>query len=444
LRQIVPDLTARQLKRILDLHARVMGGSTPQEREAAWKKLDAYLRALGKTWNDIAALIAEATPAAPYVDPRNAGPPKSYPDVTPLDTIRHLLERYISLKPHEHAAIALWIIHTHIYERFMVTPRLALISPVHDCGKTTALDVINLLGARTEKVDSTTAAAIYHAADERRTQLLDEGDNLELSARAAARAVFNSGYRRGGGVTRMVGGRRRRFSTFAPIAIASIGSLPLPQMSRSVVIHMERYTGAEPLKRFDSNDREDLDAVYRHIAAWVRDADINLDPEMPAEVRGRFADNWRPLIAIADACGPAWGALARKAAITFGRDHQDEDLIVMLLRDIRTVFDALKTDRLPSKALVTELNAMDDAPWSEWRGLRDSRPPRPLSQGELARLLRDSFRIRPQSIWPLHREPEDKSSKGYMRSQFEAAWAGYCSSPGTPAQPPAVKHLRAV
>jgi hypothetical protein len=440
----VADLNAKQLKRVRDLHARVVGGSTPQEREAAWQKLDAYLRKIGKGWNDIPALLAEANPAAPFVDPRDAEPPESYSNVTPADTARHLLEQYLALRPHEYIATALWILHTFVYDRFMFTPRLALISPVHNCGKTTLLDILKATVARAEKFEDPTAAAIYYAADERRTLLIDEVDNLDLLTRANMRSIFNGGYRRGGNVPRVAGGRRRRFSTFAPIAIASIGSLPLPQMSRSVVIHMERYTGAEPLKRFDSNDREDLDAVYRHIAAWVRDADINLDPEMPAEVRGRFADNWRPLIAIADACGPAWGALARKAAITFGRDHQDEDLIVMLLRDIRTVFDALKTDRLPSKALVTELNAMDDAPWSEWRGLRDSRPPRPLSQGELARLLRDSFRIRPQSIWPLHREPEDKSSKGYMRSQFEAAWAGYCSSPGTPAQPPAVKHLRAV
>jgi hypothetical protein len=440
----VSDLTPKQLKRIRDLHARVMGGSTPQEREVAWQKLDAYLRKIGKTWNDLPRLIAEATPAAPYVDPRDAGPSKSYPSVTPIDTIRHLLEQYLSLKPHESIAMALWTIHTHVFDKFMVTPRLMLMSPVHGCGKSTALDIINLLGARAEKTDNITAAAIYHAVDqERRTLLVDEADNLELSARAAIRAVFNSGYRRGGAVTRMVGGRRRRFSTFAPIALASIGSLPLPLTSRSIVIHMERYAGAEALRRFDSGDTGDLDAVYRHVVASVRDADINSDPEMPAEVRGRLGDNWRPLIAIADACGAAWGALARETAITFGRDHQDEDLIVMLLRDISTVFDARKTDRLASKVLVAALNDMDDAPWSEWRGLHDNQQPRPLSPGELARMLKP-FRIQPRSIWPLHRRPEDKSSKGYTRAQFEATWSSYCSPTGTSAQQPAAKRLRVV
>jgi hypothetical protein len=44
-------------KRIRDLHARVVGGSTQQEREAAWKKLDAFLREHGKTWNDLPELL---------------------------------------------------------------------------------------------------------------------------------------------------------------------------------------------------------------------------------------------------------------------------------------------------------------------------------------------------------------------------------------------------
>jgi len=48
-------MTPQQLKRIRDLHARVLGGSTLAEREAAWKKLDAFLKKHGKTWNDVAA-----------------------------------------------------------------------------------------------------------------------------------------------------------------------------------------------------------------------------------------------------------------------------------------------------------------------------------------------------------------------------------------------------
>jgi len=69
---------------------------------------------------------------------------------------------------------------------------------------------------------------------------------------------------------------------------------------------------------------------------------INHDPVMPAEVRGRLADNWRSLIAVADACSPAWGALTREPAVAFSKSCHDEDILVVLLQRILEVFDAWK------------------------------------------------------------------------------------------------------
>jgi hypothetical protein len=106
---------------------------------------------------------------------------------------------------------------------------------------------------------------------------------------------------------------------------------------------------------------------------------------------------------------------------------------VVLLRHIRDVFDARGVDRLFSRVLVQALNEIDDAPWSEWRGVRDDQQPRRLSQGELARLLRP-FRIRPRTVWPMR----TTSAKGYYRHQFEQAWRNYCdgqAADGTPSQP---------
>jgi hypothetical protein len=89
--------------------------------------------------------------------------------------------------------------------------------------------------------------------------------------------------------------------------------------------------------------------------------------------------------------------------------------------------------------LVAELNELLDAPWSEWRGPRDDQAPRRLSQSELARVL-STFGIKSKWIWPLRRSAKAKSSKGYYRKQFEAAWASYCD--GTAAQPSNLRYLR--
>src|SRR5262249_61656597 len=152
--------------------------------------------------------------------------------------------------PHEYVATALWAVHSHVFDKFMVTPRLVLTSPVRDCGKTTLLDVLSRLVARPEKTDNITAAAIYDTIDrERCTLLIDEADNLEVSAKGALRAVLNSGYRKGGSVRRGTGRQRRKYQTFAPIALAAIGVLTLPLISRSIVVHMTRHDGSRLLPR---------------------------------------------------------------------------------------------------------------------------------------------------------------------------------------------------
>jgi len=427
--------------RIRALHALAMGSPHEGERENARRKLEALLKRLGKTWNDLPELLRPDDVAAqPAPDPRDSGPhPFDRADApTPADTVRAMLESYLSLAPHEYVAVTLWIVHTHIFDAFMVTPRLLLSSPVRGCGKTTLLDVAERLVARAEKSDNMSAAAIYHALQGIPcTLLLDEADNLEMSAKAVLRAVLNAGYRRGGAVSRMHRCELVRFPVFAPVALAGIGTLTLPLMSRSLVIHMRRANPQmmKSLRRFDVADTADLDVVYSHIVHWIKDARLNLNPEMPDELHGRMADNWRPLLAIADACSPAWSALAREAAIAFARNDQDEDLGVLLLWHIRQIFDAREVDRIGSKDLVRELIALDsaDGMWGEHRGVTGSERPRRLTPNALSRLLRP-FGIKPRVLWPLERTPASKSARGYLRADFEPIWASYCDETVTPSQ----------
>jgi hypothetical protein len=92
-----------------------------------------------------------------------------------------------------------------------------------------------------------------------------------------------------------------------------------------------------------------------------------ITPPMPEGLHNRRADNWRILISIADARGFASGKAAREAAVTLSKAHQDEDVGVTLLSDIRDVFDRWPTvDRLASTVLVADLHDLSDGLWSEW------------------------------------------------------------------------------
>jgi hypothetical protein len=426
-------------RRIRQLFA-LMGSPNANEAANARASLTKLLTKHGLSWNDLSIILTADgnNPGNPPHSRTAARPegPNSGPEVNVLDLVLRLLELHVAVTAEERMAIALWTLHTHVFDKFSVTPRLALLSPVRGCGKTTLLMLLELLVVEPYRTDNVSAATIYHLLDRRsHTLLIDEGDNLGLLNNGVLRTVFNSGHRRGGGVSRFVGGWARKFPTFAPLAVAAIGLLPLPLLHRSVVINMQRASG--DIERLDENNLS-FPASREQIRKWAATCTLAQDPEMPSSLRNRAADNWRPLLAIAEALGH--GENARAAAIALCSNHPDEDPGVVLLADIRAVFQALNTDRIPSAALVEALLALDDGFWNDWRGPKDDRPPRKLSQSELALLLRP-FRIQPKTIWPLHRQPGSRSYRGYMRSWFEAAWAAYCPPADTPTHVNKIIHL---
>jgi hypothetical protein len=136
-------------------------------------------------------------------------------------------------------------------------------------------------------------------------------------------------------------------------------------------------------------------------------------------------------LSIADSFG--YGEAARAAATALSTDRVYEDVGVQLLADLRTILQAREIDRIGSAGLLEQLIGLDEGQWGEWRGLNDDRQPRKLTQPQLAQLLRP-FGINSRTIWPLRRRLGDKSSRGYLRSQFEQAWAAYCPSADTPTQ----------
>jgi Protein of unknown function (DUF3631) len=429
-----------------------LGNPDPDQRARIRRNLASLLARHRRNWNDLADALCLVT-SADWLIADDPDPER----VNPLALIHHLLQDYVAFRePHEYIAVALWILHTHVFDQFMVTPRLALRSPVANCGKTTLMDILGKMVSKPDKFDSVTAAVLYRVIDATHpTLLIDEVDNLALALQGNGkiRAVFNSGHRKGGKVAILENGEPKRFQVFAPLALAlpdTMRGLPRTLNSRCITLTMQRADRSRALRRFDVNKPDGaLDAVYRQILLWRRDLEpLNLDPEMPSTIRNRLADNWRPLISIADAIdasfpldGGRWGVLAREAMIKFAAEFQDADARVALLESIRRVFDASRLDRIPSRTLLDELHQMNDADWKEFPGIRGEQQPHPLKDSELAIMLKD-FKIKPHTIWPPKRTSDSKSTKGYLRSQFEQAWRMYCDEPDTSAQPSKVKGLR--
>src|SRR5690606_13583832 len=115
--------------------------------------------------------------------------------------------------------------------------------------------------------------------------------------------------------------------------------------------------------------------LRRKAARWARDQAATLadaDPDVPAELHDRATDNWRPLVAIADAAGGDWPSRARRAArfLSGAADPADEGPAVQLLADLRALFEARGVDRLASAEIVETLATLEDRPWPEWKAGR--------------------------------------------------------------------------
>lgn len=353
-----------------------------------------------------------------------------------IDEMRAAVRKYVVLSDDDAVAVALWAIHTHTLDAFTISPRLAITSAEKGCGKTTLLDVVAGLVRRPLAMANVTAAATFRAVEVARpTLLIDEADTF-LGENDDLRGVLNSGHRRGGQTVRVVGDDHepRQFSTFAACAIAMIGSLPPTLEDRSVSIRLTRRRSDESVAPFRVDRTEDLQLLARREARWAADTFESLrraDPAMPAGLANRAADNWRPLLAIADAAGGQWPARVREVASRTINPAQS--LRERLLADIRTIFNARVTageryyDRLASTDLAAALHALEGAPWPEFGLAR-----KPISVHQIAGLL-SPWLISPQSV-----RFGSTTAKGYRRAQFEDAFERFLPKPDlqtvTPAQ----------
>jgi hypothetical protein len=355
--------------------------------------------------------------------------PEPWPE--PVDGAELLHELSAAIRRHvvmfDYAAdtAALWAVHTYLLDCFGISPRLAITSPEKGCGKTTMLDVLSRLIFRPLSTANASASAIFRVVESQRPALLiDEGDTF-LPENEELRGILNSGHRQGGFVLRTVGEdfEPRSFSTYSACAIALIGRLPATLADRSAPIELRRRRPNEVVEAFRFDRTEHLDKLARKAARWALDNADRIraaDPDMPGGVFNRMADNWRPLLAIADAAGGEWPARARRAVQRTGASASgdDQSARVLVLTDIRAIFAERGMDRLSSAELVMALIAIEGRPWAEWKAGK------PITANGLARLLAP-FRIAPATIRIAAGTP-----KGYQLAQFEDAFARYLPEQG--------------
>ena len=339
-----------------------------------------------------------------------------------LDEIVKHLERFLVLPEGAAYAMALWSVYTHAYDLFFNSPRLAFQSPVKRCGKTLALSLVGGLVARPLAAANVSAASVFRVIEKYRpTLLIDEADTF-LRDNRELWGILNSGHTRSMAyVLRVVGDdyEPKQFSTWAPAAIALIKRLPPTLQDRSIVIPMQRPGPDEYIgDRVTPAALDDLAPLRAKAARWVRDSEAALrkaDPEWADELNDREADNWRPLLAVAQVAGRSWPQQAELASKALSEsDDELGEVSLQLLFDVRKIVgDAVnlpssgRAGLITSAELATRLGSLGDRPWADWR------EGKPISSTQVASILRP-FDVRPR----VHRFPGG-TMRAYICAELE-------------------------
>jgi len=208
-----------------------------------------------------------------------------------------------------------------------------------------------------------------------------------------------------------------------------IGRLPSTLADRSVEIELKRKRKGDACERLRADRIEHLTILRRKIARWVSDhieALRNADPEVPSNLDDRAADNWRPLLAIADETGGPWSKLACASALALTKGDTDDATGITLLEDVSSlcVAEGNATQGIFTRDLLASLHANDQRPWAEWN------KGKPLNAHQLSKLLTPFGIPSPRTI-----RIGAETSKGYQFDWFADAFSRYLSpSSVTPSQ----------
>jgi Protein of unknown function (DUF3631) len=336
------------------------------------------------------------------------------------------IKRFVILSDQAAVGAALWIVHAHAHDAAFHSPRLTLTSPTMRCGKSTMLRTVARLIPRPLATANITPAALFRVVEAAKPSLLiDEADSFAHDNEELRGIVNSSHCRLDAFVVRTVAVAddyaARRFSTWAPMAIASIGKVASTVADRSIMIPMERKAPGQRVERMRVDQDQGFVMLGRKIARWVQDNDHKLraaDPDVLPALNDRQTDNWQPLLAIADVAGGDWPQRAREAALGLSAVDEDAETFgVQLLGDIKEVF--ARVEAIWTEDLLKRLHALQERPWCEY-----GRQRKPISARQLAGLLKP-FGIAATQVW----KPEPRANKnGFKAQQFESAWSRYLPS----------------
>ena len=234
--------------------------------------------------------------------------------------LRTYFERYLIIRDcRVYLLLATWTMGTYVNRIFRVYPYLSLRSPTKECGKSRTEDLLSVVCFNaTGRETSPTEATLFRGPSKNGgTVLLDEVEGLRNDRDRFGNllSILNSGFERGGSVTRLEQRGKRfvdvSYPTYCPRVLAGINRLADTLEGRAITIFMERKLRSEKVERFSRAKVFDAlqttrDKLYiwalTHAAELAQVYDV-IDRFSALEDLGdRERDLWEPLASITLLC----------------------------------------------------------------------------------------------------------------------------------------------
>jgi hypothetical protein len=358
-----------------------------------------------------------------------------------VDEIETYLKRYVSFVNDSFALpLALWVAGTHLYEVFDAYGYLTISAATKRAGKTRLMELLSFTTARAHHTADITPAALFAMVEnEKPTLLIDEAERFAASQKDF-RAIINSGYRRGGIVTRRQGQAVRHYKVYGPKVFVLIGDLYDTLRDRSIIINLRRAHAPNRFIYADAENegrqlREKLIGLLAINAEEIAAAYIDLD--RLDWLSDREEEIWSPLFAICQVlCADRWEELVRVAmdistaktaeAKKFTDIPQHEDAAQQIEygeRALKNLIEIIKNSRRKSISTVDAILALRDLPTGPWRAFRGEGLKTNIEGSMLLASLLEPFGVRPRTIRlrPKSQGAHGSTAKGYVLSDLKEA-----------------------
>ncbi|HUA66652.1 MAG TPA: DUF3631 domain-containing protein, partial [Alphaproteobacteria bacterium] len=274
-------------------------------------------------------------PASPHPEPVNIG--------ELLTEIEAVIKRHVVLSDAAATALAVWVLHTYVYEQRDTVAYVAIESPEKRCGKTTLLSVLAAIADKPLISANVTVGALFRAIDTcRPTLFIDEADTF-LAGSSAIRGIINSGNTwRTAYVLRLSKSKQNRkksadsssplpeitdsglerYSCWCPKVIAMIGKVPDTIADRSIVVPMVRKFPTEKRAPLAMLNSDDIKAKCARFALDHRQHIGQCEKIHGDGLNDRAADTFDPLYVIARLAGQEWEEKLHAAALALAHSAQ--------------------------------------------------------------------------------------------------------------------------